>query len=34
MVAEIAKEKGLHAVFAADPGVVLYVRPGWISRTK
>jgi outer membrane protein len=28
LVEQIAKEKGLHAVFAADPGVVLYVRPG------
>jgi outer membrane protein len=28
VVDEIAKEKGLHAVFAADPALVLYIRPG------
>jgi outer membrane protein len=28
LVAEIAKEKGLHAVFAADAAVTLYVHPG------
>ena len=28
VVAEIAKEKGLHAVFAADAAIALYVHPG------
>ena len=28
LVAEIAKEKGLHAVFAAETGMALYVHPG------
>ena len=28
LVAEIAKEKGLHAVFAADAALALYVHPG------
>jgi len=28
VVDEIAKEKGLHAVFAADPAIALYIRPG------
>ena len=28
LVAEIAKEKGLHAVFAADAAVTVYVHPG------
>lgn len=27
VVAEIAKEKGLHAVFAADPAMALYINP-------
>jgi Skp family chaperone for outer membrane proteins len=27
VVAEIAKEKGLHAVFAADPAIALYINP-------
>ena len=27
VVAEIAKEKGLHAVFAADPALALYINP-------
>jgi outer membrane protein len=34
VVAEIAKEKGLHAVFAADAAVTLYVHPGLDISTE